>query len=74
VNRGHNQELSNGHDDLVDPSIAAQTTFTGTREQLRKRLAELTMAGATGFIFGTSGVDVEREMRAFAEVAELHRQ
>lgn len=71
VNQGHNQEISNGHDELVDPSLAAKTTFTGTREQLQNRLTELRKAGATGFIFGTSGVDVEREMRAFAEVAEL---
>jgi len=74
VNRGHNQEISNGHDELVDSNLASQTTFTGTREQLRNRLAELRTAGATGFIFGTSGVDVARELRAFAEVAELQRR
>ena len=74
VNRGHNQEISNGHDELIEPASAAETTFTGTREQLRVRLTELESAGATGFIFGTSGVDVEREMRAFAEVAELRRR
>jgi hypothetical protein len=46
-------------------------TFTGTREELRERLAQLEARGATGIIFGTSGYDVERELRACAEVAGL---
>jgi hypothetical protein len=46
-------------------------TFTGTREELRERLAQLEASGATGIIFGTSGYDVERELRAYAEVAGL---
>jgi len=44
-------------------------TFTGTRQELRERLVQLEARGATGIIFGTSGYDVEREMRAYAEVA-----
>ena len=71
VHRGHNLDISNGHDALVDISAAKQTTFTGTREELRKRLAQLEARGATGIIFGTSGYDVERELRAYAEVAGL---
>jgi alkanesulfonate monooxygenase SsuD/methylene tetrahydromethanopterin reductase-like flavin-dependent oxidoreductase (luciferase family) len=71
VHRGHNLDISNGHDDLVDVDLARQMTFTGTRDELRARLAELEATGATGVIFGTSGVDVEREMHAFAEVAGL---
>jgi hypothetical protein len=46
-------------------------TFTGTREELRERVAKFEAAGATGIIFGTSGYDVERELRAYAEVAGL---
>ena len=72
VHRGHNLEVSNGHDHLVDVSAAAkQITFTGTREELRERLTQLEARGATGIIFGTSGYDVERELRAYAEVAGL---
>ena len=71
VHRGHNLDISNDHDKLVDVSLARQMTFTGTRDELRARLDELESAGATGVIFGTSGVDVEREMHAFAEVAGL---
>ena len=59
------------HDALVDISAAKQMTFTGTREELRERLAQLEARGATGIIFGTSGYDVERELRAYAEVAGL---
>jgi 5,10-methylenetetrahydromethanopterin reductase len=71
IHRGHNLDVSNGHDHLVDVSDAKQMTFTGTREELRERLAQLEAKGATGIIFGTSGHDVERELRAYAEVAGL---
>ncbi len=71
VHRGHNLDVSNGHDALVDVSAAKRMTFTGTREELRERLARLEAGGASGIIFGTSGYDVERELRAYAEVAAL---
>ena len=71
VHRGHNLDVSNGHDQLVDVSNAKQMTFTGTRAELRERLAQLEARGATGIIFGTTGYDVERELRAYAEVAGL---
>jgi 5,10-methylenetetrahydromethanopterin reductase len=71
VHRGHNLDISNGHDRLVDVSNAKQMTFTGTREALRERLTQLEARGATGVIFGTTGYDVERELRAYAEVAGL---
>src|SRR6201999_1237790 len=69
VHRGHNLDISNGHDGLVDVSDAKRMTFTGTREELRERLARLEAGGATGVIFGTSGYDVKRELQAYAEVA-----
>ena len=62
---------ADSHDALVDVSAAKQMTFTGTREELRERLVQLEARGATGIIFGTSGYDVERELRAYAEVAGL---
>jgi hypothetical protein len=46
-------------------------TFTGSRQELRERLDQLEASGATGITFGTSGYDVERELRAYAEVAGL---
>jgi 5,10-methylenetetrahydromethanopterin reductase len=71
VHRGHNLEVSNGHDALVDISAAKQMTFTGTRDELRERLTQLEVRGATGIIFGTSGYDVERELKAYAEGSTL---
>jgi 5,10-methylenetetrahydromethanopterin reductase len=71
VHRGHNLDGSNGYDSLVDVSAAKRMTFTGTREELRERLTQLEATGATGIIFGTSGYDVERELRAYSEVAGL---
>lgn len=72
VHRGHNLDVSNGHDALVEVTAdARQATFSGTREELRERLAQLEAGGATGVIFGCSGYDVERELRAYAEVAGL---
>ena len=71
VNRGHNWDISNGHDALIDTSAAEQMTFTGTPEALRGRLAKLEAAGATGVIFGTSGADVERELHAYARLVDL---
>ena len=71
VHRGHTIDMPNGHDDLIDLSIAKQVTFTGTPDELRARLAKLEASGATEIVFGTSGFDVERELRAFAAVARL---
>jgi 5,10-methylenetetrahydromethanopterin reductase len=71
VNRGHNWDVSNGHDALVDTSAAEQMTFTGRPDDLRARLAKLEAAGATGVIFGTSGADIERELHAFARLVDL---
>ena len=44
IHRGHSLDISNGHDALVDISAAKQMTFTGTREELRERLAQLEAA------------------------------
>ena len=71
VHQGHTLDVSNGHDELVDVSAAKQMTLTGTREELRERIAQLEADGATGIIFGTSGYDVKRELKAYAEVAGL---
>ncbi|MEM7748197.1 MAG: LLM class flavin-dependent oxidoreductase [Pseudomonadota bacterium] len=71
VHTGHNLDVSNGHDHLVDTSAAKETTFTGTPDELRARLEKYKADGATGFIFGTSGVDIPRELRAYAKVVGL---
>src|SRR5438552_14050190 len=35
IHRGHNLDISNGHDALLNVSAAKQMTFTGTREVTR---------------------------------------
>jgi 5,10-methylenetetrahydromethanopterin reductase len=42
--------------------------LTGTRAQLRARIAELEAAGATELVYSPMGPDVPRELRAMAEV------
>jgi 5,10-methylenetetrahydromethanopterin reductase len=71
VHTGHTVDVSNDHDSLVGTSMAKQVTFTGTRDELRARIDDLVARGATGMIFGTGGLDVPRDIRAFAEVAGL---
>lgn len=71
VHRGHALAIDNEHDAFIDLSLVRRVTFSGTRDELRARLAGFEAAGATGVIFGTSGADVERELHAFADVAGL---
>lgn len=71
VHRGHALTIDNEHDALIDLSLVRRFTFSGTRDELRSRLAAFEAAGAAGVIFGTSGADVERELHAFADVAGL---
>ncbi len=71
VHRGHNLDIQNEHDRLIDLSNPKQRTFTGTPAELRERIAKLEAAGATGIVFGTSGADVERELHMYAKVAGL---
>ncbi|MFG2915634.1 LLM class flavin-dependent oxidoreductase [Kitasatospora sp. NPDC048298] len=46
-----------------------RTTFTGTPEQLRTRLAELVKAGVTELIYQPTGPDIPAELKAFLKVA-----
>ena len=71
VHRGHTLAIESPQDELIDMSIARQVSFTGTRDELRARIAAFEASGATGVIFGTSDSDVPRELRRFAEVAGL---
>jgi 5,10-methylenetetrahydromethanopterin reductase len=50
----------------LDPGLMA-FAFTGTRSELRKRLAELEAAGVTELVYSPMGPDVPRELRAMAE-------
>jgi 5,10-methylenetetrahydromethanopterin reductase len=47
----------------------AGATFTGTRAELRARLAEMERGGMTELVYAPHGPDPERELRAMAEAA-----
>jgi 5,10-methylenetetrahydromethanopterin reductase len=62
----------NDHDrPFIDAASAAAATFTGTRAALRDRLQQMEAAGATEVMFQPTGSDIERELRAFADMAEI---
>ena len=68
VHRGHNLDISNGHDALVDISAAKQMTFTGTREELRERLAQLEATRRHRHRSSGPAVTMwRRRLRAYAE-------
>lgn len=71
VHTGHNLDVSNGHNHLVDTSAAKEMTFTGTLDELRAPVEKNEADGASSFILGTSGVDIERELRTHAKVVGL---
>jgi 5,10-methylenetetrahydromethanopterin reductase len=71
VHRGHNFDVSNGHDALVDVSNAKTDELQGHARGVARTSPQLQARGATGIVFGTTGYDVERELRAYADVAGL---
>jgi hypothetical protein len=58
-------------DGLYVPAPVGVGDGRAEKDLVRERLVELEARGANGIIFGTSGYDVERELRAYAEVARL---
>jgi len=67
VHAGHMVELSELDRRHISPALGAMT-FSGTREALRARIAELESQGMTELLWTPCGPDVERELRAMAEV------
>jgi 5,10-methylenetetrahydromethanopterin reductase len=57
---------------LGDLSAFAETfTFTGSADALRGKLADLQAAGVTEIAYQPAGDDIERELRAFAAMAQI---
>jgi 5,10-methylenetetrahydromethanopterin reductase len=56
---------------VLNGAIIEQLTFSGTEETLRKRLADVANAGVTEVVYQPAGPDPERELRAFAKMADL---
>jgi len=69
VHEGHMVEVSERDRRHVSPDLLG-ATFSGTREQLRERLAGLEAGGLTELIYAPAGPDIARELRAMAEVVE----
>lgn len=68
---GHLTYLNDIDRKVVNGEIIKQLTFTGPADELRKRLADLDGAGVTEVVYQPSGPDVERELTAFARMAEI---
>ena len=68
---GHLTYLNGIDRQVMTGSLVKELTFSGTEEDLRKRLADVANAGVTEVVYQPSGPDVERELQAFARMAGL---
>ncbi|MQA12607.1 MAG: LLM class flavin-dependent oxidoreductase [Pseudonocardiaceae bacterium] len=69
IHAGH-AVVVNDIDRTVMPSeMVGGATFTGTPEELRKRIVALEADGVTELNYQPNGADIPRELEAFAEVA-----
>ena len=70
IHDGHAYALSTLDRELIPPEFVAAATFTGTADELRKRLADLAAAGVTEVSFHIAGgATAARELEAFARMA-----
>lgn len=70
AHRGHYTELTERDRAHIAPAMGAALTTSGTPAALRERFAAFAAGGCTEIVYTPFG-DVEREMRAMAEAAEL---
>jgi len=71
LHEGHLVSVTERDRGLLDGGMLRTLTFTGTRAELRDRLGGLAAAGATEIVYAPMGPEVARELRAFAEMADL---
>ncbi len=67
MHRGHFMEVTELERPFITADLIRRATDTGSREQVRARIAELAANGVTGVIIPPGGVDIRRELTAFAE-------
>jgi 5,10-methylenetetrahydromethanopterin reductase len=67
VHEGHMVEVGERDRRHVSPNLLG-ATFSGTREQLRERMAGLEAGGLSELIYAPAGPDIARELRAMADV------
>jgi 5,10-methylenetetrahydromethanopterin reductase len=70
--RGHLIEVLPMERPLINGPLILKTTETAEAQPMRDRLAEIRASGVAGVLYGPQGRDIARELRAFAEVAQLH--
>ena len=68
IHRGHLVELNEHDRKALNPETAPRAQLTGTAGQIRKHLANLEAGGATELMWQPMGPDIERELRAFAQM------
>jgi 5,10-methylenetetrahydromethanopterin reductase len=71
---GHLTYLNDTDRKVISGSLIQQLTFSGPVEELRKRLSEVEAAGVTELVYQPSGPDIERELTAFAHMADISGQ
>ncbi len=68
VHRGHLVELNEHDHKALTAESESPAQLTGSVSEIRERLQALEAGGATELMWQPMGPDIEREMRAFAEV------
>jgi alkanesulfonate monooxygenase SsuD/methylene tetrahydromethanopterin reductase-like flavin-dependent oxidoreductase (luciferase family) len=72
MHRGHLAEVTDLERDLITAELMSRTTSTGTPDQVRDNLATVEDEGFTGIVYAPMGPDIAHELRAMAELLELH--
>jgi 5,10-methylenetetrahydromethanopterin reductase len=73
LHRAHLIDLTEWDRPFVTGELIARTTWTGTADEVRERLAGLAAEGTRGVLYGPMGDDIPGELRAFAEAATTAR-
>lgn len=68
MHEGHLVHVTKRDEVLLNGDMLRALTFTGTRTELRQRLADLAGAGCTEIVYAPMGPDVSRELTAFASL------
>jgi 5,10-methylenetetrahydromethanopterin reductase len=71
THRGHLIEVLPMERPLINGPLILKTTETREAPAMRARLEEIRESGVAGLLYGPQGHDIARELRAFADVAQL---
>lgn len=70
THEGHFTTLTDRDRSSLTPELIATTTWTGTLDELRARMAIVEAEGVSEFLYGPMGPDQARELRAFRAVVD----